>query len=189
MSNVASLVRKALSFSPRRVLTVIGLAAVWCAMWGTVSFANVMSGLLIGVVVTVQQQPDARGIRLVPLAKFVGLVIIDLARATKAVAWEVLTPTDYTDEVIIGVKVPMSSRRHLLALTTAITVTPGTAVVEADADTNTLYLHVLHRSSVDDVTEHVRQLADLACAALPDGEPFDSADDTSSRTPAPGGAA
>ena len=58
-------------------------------------------------------------------------------------------------------------RHHLLLLFVAITVTPGTAVVAAEADGSVLYLHVLDVDRRADVEAHTRGLAELACAALP----------------------
>jgi multicomponent Na+:H+ antiporter subunit E len=84
-----------------------------------------------------------------------------------SVAWEILTPTDYTDEAIIAVDTQVESRSHLLMLVVAITVTPGTAVVDTDADTGRLYLHLLHAEKADAIVAHVQRLADLACRALP----------------------
>jgi multisubunit Na+/H+ antiporter MnhE subunit len=39
--------------TPRRLLTLALLVGAWCALWGAVSVANVASGLLVAVVVTV----------------------------------------------------------------------------------------------------------------------------------------
>ncbi len=95
------------------------------------------------------------------------LVAVDLVVSTVQVAWEILTPTDYTDEAIIAVDTSVESRSHLLMLVVAITVTPGTAVIDSDVDTGRLYLHVLHAEKSDEIERHVRHLADLACRALP----------------------
>ena len=84
-----------------------------------------------------------------------------------SVALEVLTPTDRTDEAIVAVPLPTESRRHLLLLIVAVTVTPGTAVIDADPDTGTLYLHLLHSDRRDATVAHVEELAELACKALP----------------------
>jgi multisubunit Na+/H+ antiporter MnhE subunit len=54
-------------------------------------------------------------------------------------------------------------------LVVAITVTPGTAVIDSDVDTGRLYLHVLHAEKSDEIRRHVGKLADLACRALPVG--------------------
>ena len=82
-------------------------------------------------------------------------------------SWEILTPTDNTDEAIIAVDTDVASRSHFLMLVVAITVTPGTAVIDTDADTGRLYLHVLHAEKAPEITAYVPQLAQLACRALP----------------------
>jgi len=149
--------------------------AAWCALWRTVSIANILSGTLIAVAVLAGGfgTPNRGSIRLVPLLKFASLVAVDLVLATVNVAKEVLTPTDYTEESIVAVRLPEESRRHLLLLVVAVTVTPGTAVVDTDPDTGTLYLHLLHHDRKDETIEHVEKLAALACAALPvDDSPF-----------------
>lgn len=168
---------------PRRLLTLLLLVAAWCALWGAVSVANVLAGLVVAVTVTVLAgvDPSHGRIRLIPLLRFLWLVAVDLVVSTANVAWEILTPTDYTDEAIIAVDTRAETRSHLLMLVVAITVTPGTAVVDTDADTGRLYLHLLHADKADDITAHVRRLADLACRALPvDGddvtEPASAAD-------------
>ena len=155
--------------TPRRLLTIALLVGAWCALWGEVSIANVLSGTLVAVAATVFSGVDrnAGGLRIVPLAHFVWLVAVDLVVSTVQVAWEILTPTDYTDEAIIAVDTSVAARSHFLMLVVAITVTPGTAVVDSDADTGRLYLHLLHAEKSDEIRQHVRQLADLACRALP----------------------
>ncbi len=153
----------------RRLLTVALLVAAWCALWGSVSVANVLSGTLIAVAATLFSGIDrsAGGLHIVALLHFVWLVAVDLVVSTVYVAWEILTPTDYTDEAIIAVEIPRDGRHHFLLLIIAVTLTPGTAVVDADPDSGTLYLHLLHADRRDDVAEHVEQLTRLACEALP----------------------
>ena len=154
---------------PRRLVTLALLVAAWCALWGGISVANVLAGTVVAVAVTLAAgvQPGQGRIRLVPLLQFVWLVALDLVSSTVSVAWEILTPTDYTDEAVIAVDTQVESRSHLLMLVVAITVTPGTAVVDTDADTGRFYLHLLHADKADAIVAHVQRLADLACQALP----------------------
>lgn len=166
-SNARESIRALLS--TRRILTLVLLVAAWCALWGSVSVANVLSGTLVAVVATLFAGVDhsAGGLRIVPLVHLVWLVMVDLVVSTVQVAWEILTPTDNTDEAIIAVDTDVASRSHFLMLVVAITVTPGTAVIDTDADTGRLYLHVLHAEKAPEIERHVRQLAKLACRALP----------------------
>lgn len=156
-------------FRLRRVASVAALTFAWCALWGGPSVANVASGVIVATVVS-SRGIGTRGvghIRFRPLVRFGALVMIDLVVSTVSVAREVLTVTDSTDEAIIAVRVPGNARAHLLLLVVAITVTPGTAVVDVDPSTGTLYLHVLHADRRPAIEAHVRELAELACRALP----------------------
>lgn len=159
---------------PRRVVTAVLLVVVWCALWGEVSVANVASGLVVASVTLVAGLGPSRRGRIVvrPLLRFARLVAGDLVMSTLKVAYEVLTPTDRTRESIIAVEVPYETRSHLLLLVVAVTVTPGTAVVDADFGSGALYLHLLDHERRDDVEAHVRELAGLACAGLPAAEPM-----------------
>lgn len=155
--------------SLRRLLGGAALVVAWCALWGALSVANVLSGAVLAVVALTLGVPakGRGGVRIVPLTRFFGRVVVDLCSSTVAVIGEVLTPTDHTEEGIIAVDLPAGGRDHLLLLYGAITVTPGTAVVAGESDGSVLYLHVLRRDRRDDIAAHVRRLAELAAAALP----------------------
>ena len=148
---------------------IVVLTAVWCALWQTISFANIAGGIVLSTIVLASGlgTPTTGAIRLGPMVRLLWVVFVDLVTSTIDVAREILTPTDYTDEAIIAVEIPREGRHHFLLLIIAVTLTPGTAVVDADPDTGTLYLHLLHVERRDAVVEHVQQLTDLACRALP----------------------
>lgn len=156
-------------YSTRRFLTVLMLTLAWCALWGSLTFANLLSGVLVGFLVSARLvgTDGTGGVRVGPLLHFGALVAIDLAQSTVSVAREILTPTDYTEEGIVAVDMPPGTRAHLLLMIVAVTVTPGTAVVDADPDTGRMYLHLLHINRADATVEHVLELAELACRALP----------------------
>lgn len=154
---------------PARIVAGLILVGVWCALWGEVTAANVLSGLVIVALITMSRSgPGGRGeLRLLPLARFLGLAFIDLVESTVTVARQVVTPGRPTDEAVVAVSVPPLSKTHLLMLTVAVTVTPGTAVVDTDPDTGTLYLHTLDHRRTEATSRHVERLAELAREALP----------------------
>ena len=153
----------------RRTLMIGALTLAWCGLWGSVSAANIVTGVAISTALSFSGvgTPGRGGIKLAPLAKLAWLVLVDLITSTIDVAVEILTPTDRTEEGIIAVIVPKHSRQHLLLLIVAITLTPGTAVVDADPDTGTLYLHLLYIDRRASTVAHVEDLARLAAEALP----------------------
>ncbi len=157
----------------RRLVTMASLVFAWCALWGEASVANLASGVVLAALVSgaAIATPGRGRIRVVPLLRFGALVATDLVTSTVSVAREIIRPMDRTDEAIIAVRVPVDTRTHLLLLIVAVTVTPGSAVVDADPDTGTLYMHLLHADRRAAVTAHVQDLAALACAGLPVDHP------------------
>lgn len=157
----------------RRIVTAAALTLIWCGLWGSVSVANAASGLVLSVVVLAAGGAVANpgGIRILPLLRFAWRVVVDLARSTVDVAVEIVTPTDRTEEAIIAVDLPDGGSDHLLLLSAAITLSPGTAVVEADGEAGRLYVHLLHVQRRQAVEAHARELAQLACEALPASKP------------------
>lgn len=160
-------------FAMRRIITIVTLTAAWCALWGSVSFVNVASGIVVSAVVSVPAlgTPGVGSVNIVPLMRFGFVVLRDLVASTFSVAYEVLTPPDNTDEAIVAVDLPGDSRAHLLLIVVAVTVTPGTAVIDVDSAQGRIYLHILHAERAAATAEHVEELAELACAALPVPDP------------------
>ncbi len=154
-------------------MVVLGVVA-WVALWGDWSWANVLVGVVLATLTLVlQRRARSTPFRVEPgaLVRLISIVLVDLARSTVSVAKEVITPTDYTEEAVLAIEVEPAAMSHALLLTVAITLTPGTAVVEVDPASSTLYLHVLHARDRDEIAAHVHQLADLAVAAFPSDAP------------------
>lgn len=173
-----------------KVCSVALLTGVWCALWGEATVANVVSGAVLASVLVIigTRETLPRTVRPVLLAKFIGLVAIDLAKSTITVAGEVLTPADRTREAIIVVDPRPDPVEHHLLMVVAVTITPGTGVVDVDLDTGEIYLHLLHAHKADDVIAHVQRLNRLANTALPrrvkSGGTSGAGTDTSKRTAA-----
>ena len=154
--------------NPRQITAIASLTAIWCGLWGSASAANIFSGLAVawGAFALGFGPPSRLGIRLSPLVRLAWLVGVDLAKSTLHVAAEVLTPTDRTAEAIVAVHVPPVGRAHFLLLVVAITLTPGTAVVDTDIESGVLYVHLLHHGRRSQTIAHVERLARLAADAL-----------------------
>jgi len=173
----------------RRVVLIVVLAAVWCGLWGEVTLANVISGIVLAFLATTPAVMTTldRPIRFVALGQCIAIVLVDLVRSTFTVIYEVLTPTDYTDESTIEVDVGPTGVRHLFLLVVTITLTPGTAVVDVDAESGSLLLHLLHAESEPEVRRHVERLIAIAERALPtDADAESDPDPDAKQHPDPG---
>lgn len=152
-----------------RVVAVPSVVFMWCALWRDVSVANVASGLLVALVIVLGRPPVAPRRRIRPVAAlgFVALVAWDLIRSTATVVAEILTPTDRTSERLLPVHLAAEHAHVQHLVLVAVTLTPGTAVVESDTTSRMLLLHLLHGTRAPATAAHVSRLARRAAAAFP----------------------
>lgn len=149
---------------------VVTLAIVWVLLWRDPSPGTLAAGVGIGLIVelVVPRSPRAARVSPVGVARFVvrylGLVVASTAR----VAWEVVTPrNERVREGIVAVPLRTRTTTATLLVANAITYTPGTLTIEVSGDPPTLYVHVLHFESPEQVAADVRRIEDLVLAALP----------------------
>ena len=144
------------------------LTAIWIALWGDVTIANAVGGVLVAVaclVVVPLEAPRRRG-RFRPWAavRYVAFFAKELLVANVVVATEVVTPGNRDNEGIVALPLaPSCSPTVMLVVVNSIGLTPGTVVVEIAEDPFTLYVHVLH---LDDHDASVRDLLELERRAV-----------------------
>ena len=126
---------------------LIWLTAVWVALWGDVSVANVLSGAVLGVVVCLvfPLPPVRMNLRVRPLALLwlVLRFLMDVVVASGEVAWKVLTLRGAPRNAVIEVNLRTPSDFVLTVVGEMTSLVPGSVVVEARRSSHTLFLHVL----------------------------------------------
>jgi multicomponent Na+:H+ antiporter subunit E len=177
---------------------LVWLVLVWNLLWGTWSWANLLSGVLValGVTLLLPLPPVVGGARVRPLAllSYLGHFVVDLVSSGALVAWQTVRPRGIDRSAIITVQLRTDSDLLLTILAESLTLVPGSMVIDMDRDQRTIALHVLH---VEDRADVERQRASVLAqedrvvrafgspdeiAAL-DLEPGASAPDTGRRTP------
>jgi multicomponent Na+:H+ antiporter subunit E len=126
---------------------VLWLTAVWVGLWGSLSFANVLSGLLLATVVTVvlPLPPLRLHVRVRPLrlAWLVVHFLWDVVVASYQVSVKTLAFGRQPRNAVIEVDLRSDSDFVLTVVAEMVSLVPGSLVVEARAATHTLFLHVL----------------------------------------------
>lgn len=161
----------------RRSLVAIAWATVvWTALWGSVTVANLLAGVAIGIatVLLVPVSPDRRDagdrgrLGLHPLAglAFLGYFLRLLVVASAVVAWEVVTPRNRIHQGIVRLPLRTTSPGVATVIANAISLTPGTVTLEVAPDPLILYVHVLHLREVDHVRNDLRELEERALRAF-----------------------
>ena len=125
---------------------VLWLAAVWVLLWSDLTLANVLAGLVVGVVVTsvlpLQPVPFALRIHPVGLVVLLGRLAVDIVVASVQVAAIAVRRRPPRSAVL---RIRLRSHSDVVLTLTAelVSVVPGSIVVEAHRLTGTLYVHVL----------------------------------------------
>lgn len=153
----------------RSALLTSWLLVVWLALWGSVTTANVLGGLAVGV--AVQLVPRARhdaGFAFRPVAALRFLVYFagQLVTASVVVAAEVATPRNRIHTGVVAVPLHGASAGLVTLVADVVTLTPGTLTLEVRRDPPTLYVHVLHLNDVEAVRRSIRRTEVLAVRAF-----------------------
>jgi len=144
--------------------------AVWVALWGDVSAANLLSGLALGSILMLVFPMRPRGVpgafRPAAAIRFGGYFAWKLVEASAVVTWEVLTPTNRINEGIVAVPIRGVSDTLTTLVANAISLTPGTLTLEVRQEPTVLYVHVLHLDDIEAVRRGVQRLEVLAIRAF-----------------------
>jgi multicomponent Na+:H+ antiporter subunit E len=123
------------------------LVLVWSLLWGDINWANLVGGLLVGgaVLVFFPLPAVSFGGRLRPgaLLVFAGRFAAELVSASLHVARIAVQPGYRPRGAIIGVRLRVATDLNLALTAEAVSLVPGTLILEVDRDAGTLYLHVL----------------------------------------------
>lgn len=162
---------------PRRnglqLATVVVLAVVWIVLWGEVSPLIVISGLLVGLMITVlfplPPVPFEGRVRPLRLIWMVLRLIGDLALASLDVIRTILPPGPPPRGAVLRVKLRSDSDLYQTLTAELTSLVPGSIVIEARRSSRTLYLHVLDASGpaeLDRVRREVHAAERRVLAAL-----------------------
>ena len=134
---------------------LIWLVFVWILLWGTWSWANLISGTVVALAVTalLPLPPVVGGVHVhgVRLLRFVGYFLGDLVVSAAQVAWLTLRPGGISRSAILKIPLRTDSDLLLTVVAEAETLVPGSIVIDLDREEKALVLHVLHVEDGADV--------------------------------------
>jgi multicomponent Na+:H+ antiporter subunit E len=155
----------------RPIVVGAWLTAVWAALWGEFSPANLLSGAVIATVLLLlfpsPRDPRHGTFRPVAAARFTGYFLGQLLVSNLRVAWEVLTPRNDEREAILAIPVvPSCSPTLLSMLVNSIGLTPGTMVVDLTERPRVIYVHLLQVGDVEEARAGVMTVQRLVIEAF-----------------------
>lgn len=133
---------------------VIWLVLVWGALWQDFSVENLVFGALIAFVIVnffylppVELTGRFNPLLLVP---FLGRFLYQLVKASFEVFWLALSKGPALQNAVVAVELRSHSDILVTATGHAISLVPGSLVLEVDRSTSTLYLHALNVTTPED---------------------------------------
>jgi multicomponent Na+:H+ antiporter subunit E len=134
---------------------LLGLVLLWMVLWGQFTVLGAVTGVMVAVAVTrffYLPPADFSG-RINPWYAVVFLVyfFVDVAVASFQVAFQALNPRPIPCSSVIGVQLHTRSDLIMTLDAIAMSLVPGSLVVEVDRERSILYLHTFATRSPEDV--------------------------------------
>jgi multicomponent Na+:H+ antiporter subunit E len=147
------------------------LQAIWLLAWGSLSWANVASGLAVALALLVaipgiRRRSHLPVVRPVALARLAVRLARDLVVSNVLLTREVLAPRPRIRTGVVRVPLPECTDELLTLLANLVALTPGTMPVDVRRDPPEIAVHVLHLRSVDEVRRDIWSLRDLVVRAF-----------------------
>jgi multicomponent Na+:H+ antiporter subunit E len=161
-----------------RLLPPLFVLVVWLALWGEVSVANLVSGILVVALIGLIIRPVPRRHTLNPLSllRLLAVFVWRLVSSSATVVLAVIAPTPARlRSGVVGVSLSQHSRLVATIVADAISLTPGTLTLEARyrdgedpprGSPPVLYIHVLGLADPEDIRADVHRLERLVVSAV-----------------------
>ncbi|MFD4469838.1 Na+/H+ antiporter subunit E [Rhodococcus sp. NPDC058505] len=156
-----------------RAASLVWLVLVWVLLWGTVSAANILGGVVVATLITVllplPRVPVQGRIHLWSVIKLIGLALGYAAQSSVQVAWLSVRPGPLPVTGVLRCRLGIKSDLVLTLCVDVLNLIPGTLVLEVDRVKRVVYVHVLDIGT-DKAVRHfhrtVRQLDRLFIQAF-----------------------
>jgi multicomponent Na+:H+ antiporter subunit E len=148
-----------------RAWVLCWLVLVWILLWGTVSAANIVSGLAVALVITLllplPTVPIEGRVHPLTLLRLTCLVAWYLVLSSVQLAWLAVKPGPPPLSAVLRAQLAIKSDLVLALAVNIINLTPGTIVLEIDQVRRMIYVHVIDVGSERAVNRFYRQIEQI----------------------------
>lgn len=145
-----------------QALLLAGLVLLWCLLWGMFDLLTLITGLGVALLVSfVFYLPAVElsgRINLWHSVVFFVRLFLDIVRASAEITWLVLKPGFRSSNAVISVRLRTTSDLIMSWTAEAVSIVPGSIVVDLDRTASTLYLHALNVRNEADIDQVVAEV-------------------------------
>ncbi len=124
------------------------LSGIWVALTGSMYYTNFLFGFMLGFFVLWimnRNEMDQRYFYRVPkIISFIFYFLYEVVKANVQVAFDVVTPKYFFKPGIVKYPLNASTDFEINLLTTMLSLTPGTLILDISDDKKTIYIHVMY---------------------------------------------
>jgi multicomponent Na+:H+ antiporter subunit E len=146
-----------------RAWVLCWLVLVWILLWGTVSAANILSGLAVALLITLllplPTVPIEGRVHPLSLLRLVFTVAYYLVLSSVQVAWLAVKPGPPPLSAVLRAHLAVKSDLVLALAVNIFNLIPGSIVLEIDQSRRMLYMHVIDVGSDRAVSRFYRQVS------------------------------
>jgi multicomponent Na+:H+ antiporter subunit E len=148
-----------------RAWVLCWLTLVWILLWGKLSTANIIGGLVIAALITVllplPAVPVEGRVHPLSLLRLIVVVAYQLVLSSVQVAWLAIKPGPPPRSAVLRARVSIKSDLVLALAVNILTVIPGSMVLEIDQERRLLYVHVIDVGNDRAVARFYRQVEQM----------------------------
>lgn len=137
------------------------LSFIWVALTGSLYYSNFLFGFLLGFFilwVMNRQEEDRRYFNKVPKTiGFIFFFIYEMIAANVQVAYDVITPKYFFKPGIIRYPLEATTDIEINLLSTMISMTPGTLILDISEDKKSLFIHVMYLKNREHFIEQIKR--------------------------------
>ncbi|MBW6439310.1 Na+/H+ antiporter subunit E [Actinoplanes hulinensis] len=145
-----------------RLVAVAALTVVWMLLWGSFSWLTLFGGLLVSVLVLavfpLPRVTFAGRLRPVGLLRFTVRFVIDLWVASFQLAWTALAGRRAPRSAVLALRLAVRSDLNLTMCAEAVSLVPGSLIVDLDREAGVLYVHVFDVAGPADIARFRRDV-------------------------------
>lgn len=148
-----------------RLFTVSALATVWVLLWGRVTIANILGGVVVAVAIMVllplPRVPVQGRVHPWSVVQLLGLFGWYLVVSSLQLMWLAIKPGPLPLTGVLRVPLSIKSDLVLVLASSITTLIPGSIVLEIDQLRRILYCHVIDVGSPRSVERFYHQVAQV----------------------------